>query len=349
MLVGHDENGELVGRIHHPSLTARTTSASWSPMTSPCAVIAGIGHALPATIVTNHDLAARLDTTDEWIRIRSGIRQRHIAPPGVGTADLAVEAGAHALKSAEMDAVDLVVLATSTADRPCPATAPAVMSRLGLGRVPAFDIDAVCSGFLYGLATSVAMLTSGQFDTVLLIAADTFTRLIDHDDRATAFLFGDGAGAVVLRRGRPDEQGAVLTVTIGSDGTQEDLITVVDQHSHFTMQGQAVYRQAVVTMADSASRAMADVGWTVDDVDWVVGHQANQRILDAVATRIGVGPDRAISNIADVGNTAAASIPLALSEASAAGRLRPGDRVVLTAFGGGATWGAAALTWPQLD
>ena len=187
-------------------------------MTSPCAVIAGVGHALPTTVVTNDDLAARLDTTDEWIRTRSGIRQRHIAPPETGTADLAVEAGAHALKSAGLDAVDLVVLATSTPDRPCPATAPTVMSRLGLGRVPAFDMDAVCSGFLYGLATSAAMLTSGQFGTVLLIAADTFSRLIDNDDRATAFLFGDGAGAVVLRRGEPDEQGAVLRVSIGSDG-----------------------------------------------------------------------------------------------------------------------------------
>jgi 3-oxoacyl-[acyl-carrier-protein] synthase III len=267
----------------------------------------------------------------------------------VGTADLAVEAGAHALKSAAVDAVDLVILATSTPDRPCPATAPAVMSRLGLGRVPAFDMDAVCSGFLYGLATSVAMLTSGQFGTVLLIAADTFSRLIDNDDRATAFLFGDGAGAVVLRRGEQDEPGAVLGVSIGSDGSQEDLITVVDRQSHFTMQGQAVYRQAVVSMADSASRAMADVGWTVDDVDWFVGHQANQRILDAVANRVGIAPDRAISNVAQVGNTAAASIPLALSEAASAGRLRAGDRVVLSAFGGGATWGAATLTWPRLD
>jgi 3-oxoacyl-[acyl-carrier-protein] synthase-3 len=317
-------------------------------MTSPCAVIAGIGHALPTAVVTNHDLAARLDTTDEWIRTRSGIRQRYIAPPGTGTADLAVEAGAHALKSAGVDAVDLVVLATSTADRACPATAPGVMSRLGLGRIPAFDMDAVCSGFLYGLATSVAMLTSGQVGTVLLIAADTFSRLVDHEDRATAFLFGDGAGAVVLRRGGPDEHGAVLKVTIGSDGTQEELITVADRQSHFTMQGQAVYRQAVVSMADSASRAMADVGWTVGDVDHFVGHQANQRILDAVATRIGIAPDRAISNLARVGNTAAASIPLALSEAASTGRLRPGDRVVLAAFGGGATWGAAALTWPRL-
>jgi 3-oxoacyl-[acyl-carrier-protein] synthase III len=318
-------------------------------MTKPCAVIAGIGHALPTTIVTNDDLAARLDTTDEWIRTRSGIRQRHIATPDVGTADLAVEAGAHALKSAAVDAVDLVILATSTPDRPCPATAPAVMSRLGLGRVPAFDMDAVCSGFLYGLATSVAMLTSGQFGTVLLIAADTFSRLIDNDDRATAFLFGDGAGAVVLRRGEQDEPGAVLGVSIGSDGSQEDLITVVDRQSHFTMQGQAVYRQAVVSMADSASRAMADVGWTVDDVDWFVGHQANQRILDAVANRVGIAPDRAISNVAQVGNTAAASIPLALSEAASAGRLRAGDRVVLSAFGGGATWGAATLSWPRID
>jgi len=317
-------------------------------MTSPCAVIAGIGHALPTTIVTNDDLAARLDTTDEWIRTRSGIRQRHIAPPGTGTADLAVEAGAHALKSASADSVDLVVVATSTPDRLCPATAPAVMSRLGLGHVPAFDIDAVCSGFLYGLATSAAMLTSGPFETVMLIAADTFSRLIDNDDRATAFLFGDGAGAILLRRGTSAEHGAVLGVNLGSDGTQEELITVPGPQSYFTMQGQAVFRQAVVRMADAATRAMTEVGWTADDVDWFVGHQANQRILDAVAHRVGVAPDRTLSNIAHVGNTAAASIPLALSEAASQGRLRAGDRVVLAAFGGGATWGGAALTWPGL-
>jgi 3-oxoacyl-[acyl-carrier-protein] synthase III len=317
-------------------------------MTPPSAVIAGIGHALPPTVVTNDDLAARLDTTDEWIRVRSGIRQRHIASPGTGTADLAVEAGIQALKSAAIDTVDLVILATSTPDRPCPATAPAVTSRLGLGRVPAFDLDAVCSGFLYGLATSVAMLTSGQFGTVLLIAADTFSRLVDHEDRATAFLFGDGAGAVVLRRGEPDEDGAVLHVEIGSDGTQEELITVPDRESNFTMQGQAVYRQAVASMAETSTRAMATVGWSVDDLDWFVGHQANQRILDAVAARMKVAPDRVISNLDRVGNTASASIPLAMSEAAGDGRFQPGDRMVLAAFGGGATWGAAALTWPSL-
>jgi 3-oxoacyl-[acyl-carrier-protein] synthase III len=317
-------------------------------MTPPCAVITGIGHALPPTVVTNDELAARLDTTDEWIRTRSGIRQRHIAPPDMSTADLAVEAGAQALKSAAVDAVDLVILTTSTPDRPCPATAPAVMSRLGLGRIPAFDLDAVCSGFLYGLATSVAMITSGQFGSVLLIAADTFSRLIDHDDRATAFLFGDGAGAVVLRRGEPHEHGAVLGVTIGSDGSQEELITVPDRRSHFTMQGQSVYRQAVASMSAEALKIMTTVGWAVEDVDRFVGHQANQRILDAVATRIGLAKDRVVSNLGDVGNTAAASIPLALSEAAESGRLHAGERVVLAAFGGGATWGSAALTWPRL-
>jgi 3-oxoacyl-[acyl-carrier-protein] synthase-3 len=317
-------------------------------MTTPCAVIAGIGHALPPTVVTNHDIAARLDTTDEWIRTRSGIRQRHIAAPELSTGDLAVEAGARAMKSAAVDAVDLVIVTTSTPDRPCPATAPAVMTRLGLGRVPAFDLNAVCSGFVYGLATSVGMLSTGQFDTVLLIAADTFSRLVDHDDRATAFLFGDGAGAVVLRRGTADEHGAVVGVDIASDGAQEELIIVPDRDSHFAMQGQTVYREAVAAMSDAARRMIRSAGWSVDDVDWLVGHQANQRILDAVANRVGIAPDRTISNVAHVGNTAAASIPLALSEAAAEGRLHPGDRIVLTAYGGGATWGAAALTWPSL-
>lgn len=312
------------------------------------AVLTGVGHCLPPDVVTNHDLAARLDTTDEWIRTRSGIGSRHVVRGGAGTSDLAVEAGTLALKSAGVSAVDMVIVATSTPDHPCPATAPAVATRIGLGTVPAFDLNAVCSGFLYGLATASAMLTSGQAGSVLLIGADTFSTLVDPEDRSTAFLFGDGAGAVVLRAGDPGEPGEVLALDLGSDGDGEDLILVPDAATPFTMQGQAVYRQAVSRMSECARTVMDRVGWGVGDVDRFVGHQANQRILDAVADRLGLPRERVVSNLEHVGNTAAASIPLALSQAAAAGTLRARERVVLSAFGGGATWGGAALSWPAL-
>ncbi|MET0188334.1 MAG: beta-ketoacyl-ACP synthase III [Pseudonocardia sediminis] len=315
-------------------------------MPSRAAVLTGIGHSLPTDVVTNHDLAARLDTTDEWIRTRSGIGSRHVVRGGTSTSDLAAEAGTLALKSAGVSAVDMVVVATSTPDHPVPATAPAVATRIGLGTVPAFDLNAVCSGFLYGLATASAMITAGQAGSVLLIAADTFSTLVDPEDRATAFLFGDGAGAVVLRAGTPGEAGEVLTLELGSDGGGEDLIIVPDAATPFAMQGQAVYRQAVARMTESARTVMDRAGWDVGDVDRFVGHQANQRIIDAVADRLGLPRERAVSNLEHVGNTAAASIPLALSQAAAT--LRAGDRVVLSAFGGGATWGGAALTWPSL-
>ena len=309
------------------------------------AVVAGVGHCLPDRIVTNDDLAARLDTSDEWIRSRTGIRQRHMVDTGTSTSDLAVGAGRRALAAAGLTGVGVVVLATTTPDHPCPATAPVVASRLGLGETPAFDVNAVCSGFLYALATATSMLESGLYETALVIGADVFSVLVDPDDRGTAFLFGDGAGAMVLRAGEPGEAGAVLAVELGSDGELEDLILVEDAKSPFTMQGQTVYRHGVARMTSSTRSILDRVGWAVPDVDHFVGHQANQRILDAVASRLGMAPDRVVSNLATVGNTAAASIPIALSEAAASGRLRRGDRVAMAAFGGGATWGAAALTW----
>jgi len=310
------------------------------------AVVSGVGHCLPDRIVTNDDLAARLDTSDEWIRTRTGIRQRHMVDTGTSTSDLAVGAGRRALASAGLTSVGVVVLATTTPDHPCPATAPVVATRLGLPDVPAFDVNAVCSGFLYALATATSMLASGLYDTALVIGADVFSVLVNPDDRATAFLFGDGAGAMVLRAGEPGEQGSVLAVELGSDGRLEDIILVEDAKSPYTMAGQTVYRHAVAQMTASTRSIVERVGWSVSDVDHFVGHQANQRILDAVAARLKMDPGRVVSNLATVGNTAAASIPIALSEAAASGRLRPGDRVALAAFGGGATWGAAALTWP---
>ena len=326
--------------------------------------ITGIGSALPKRVVTNHDLAARLDTTDEWIRSRSGIHERRVVEPGTATSDLAIAAGAQALESDRRSGgsgeVELVVLATTTPDRPCPATAPLVAAGLGLGQVPAFDVNAVCSGFLYALSTATAMIGSGAAASVLVIGADTYSSIVNPDDRRTAFLFGDGAGSMVLRAGSPGSSGSVQVVQLGSDGVLEELIMVAHGGSRFprrdgptetwfTMQGQAVYRHAVDRMARSALSVLDRVGWGIADVDWFVGHQANRRILDAVAARIGLPKERLIVNLDRVGNTAAASIPLALADAARAGDLGAGDRVVLAAFGGGAAWGAAALRWPQLN
>jgi 3-oxoacyl-[acyl-carrier-protein] synthase III len=318
--------------------------------------ITGIGHALPPRVVTNHDLVARLDTSDEWIRTRSGIATRHHVDPGTATSDLAAEAGALALKqdlrSGGNGEVDLLVLATTTPDRTCPGTAPLVAAKLGLGTIPAFDVNAVCSGFLYGLSAATGMIAGGVAESALLVAADTFSTIVDPEDRRTAFLFGDGAGAMVLRAGG----GGVHALTLGADGGQEDLIITPGGGSRdprsderwFAMQGQSVYRQAVDRMTRSTREVLETVGWTVDEVDRFVGHQANSRILAAVAQRLGMAEDRVVMNLDRVGNTAAASIPVALSDAQDRGLLRAGDKVALAAFGGGATWGAAALTWPQL-
>ncbi|HEY4459223.1 MAG TPA: beta-ketoacyl-ACP synthase III [Pseudonocardiaceae bacterium] len=326
------------------------------------AILCGVGSCVPNALVTNADLAQRLDTNDEWIRSRTGIRQRHVVANGESTSDLAVRAGAAAMKSAGVDSVDLVVLATTTPDHPCPATAPAVARALGLARVPAFDLSAVCTGFVYGLATVAGFLETGIAESVLLIGADTFSTILDPADRSTAAVFGDGAGAVVLRRGNIDEPGALLAFDLGSDGDSVDLITVraggskqplsvgraVTAEHRFTMQGRAVYRQATRWMTASANAVLAQVGWQPDDLDWFVGHQANQRILDAVGRDLGIAPEHVYVNVDRVGNTVAASIPLALADASAEGALRPGHKVLLTAFGGGLTWGSVALTWPEL-
>jgi 3-oxoacyl-[acyl-carrier-protein] synthase-3 len=328
------------------------------------AVVAGIGGHVPSTLVTNAELASRFDTSDEWIRSRTGIRTRHRAAPGESTSDLAVAAAAAALKSAAAtgdDDVDLVVLATATPDHPCPATAPLVASRLGLRQVPAFDLAAVCSGFVYGLAMAAGAIAAGTARRVLLVGADTFSTILAPDDRATATVFGDAGGAMVLRAGEPDEPGAVLGFDLGSDGDLAELIMVraggsrqpdreaADEADRwFAMRGQAVYRHAVLRMTASAKAVLDRAGWPPGEVDRFVAHQANARILAAVGAELGIAPDRVYANIAAVGNTVAASIPLALADAAAAGELRAGDRVLLSAFGGGATWGAAALTWPDI-
>jgi 3-oxoacyl-[acyl-carrier-protein] synthase-3 len=326
------------------------------------AVIAGLGSWLPERVVTNDHLASVLDTSDEWIRSRTGIRQRHVIDPGMATSDLAVEAGSRAMKSAGESDVDAVLLATTTPDRPCPATGPDVASRLRLGTVPAFDLGAVCSGFVYGLAVGAGLIATGAMDRVLVIGADTYSTIIDPTDRGTRAVFGDGAGAVVLRSGTFAETGALGPFDLGSDGTLSDLIAIpaggsrqrstqqpVDcADTYFQMQGKKVFRTAVARMAESARLVLGKAGWTVDDIDHVIAHQANQRILDAIAAELAVPDDRVVSNIERVGNTSAASIPLAMADAAASGILQPGHRVLVTAFGGGLTWGSTVVRWPGI-
>ncbi|MER7728859.1 beta-ketoacyl-ACP synthase III [Streptomyces sp. NPDC096323] len=325
-------------------------------------VVCGLGGYVPERLVTNNDLSERLDTTDAWIHSRTGIRARHMISSDTATSDLAVEAGHRALKSADQAAVDVVVLATTTPDRPCPATAPEVAARLGVGTVPAFDVAAVCSGFLYALATAAGLIASGTADRALVIAAEAFTTIIDPQDRTTAVIFGDGAGAVVLRVGDPAEPGALGPMVLGSDGDHSDLIEVpaggsrqrasgrpaAPGEQYFQMRGRDTYRHAVERMTAASRQAVERAGWTTAQVDRLAAHQANARILDAVAERLGIPAERQLSNIAYMGNTGGASIPLLLADTAASGRLRAGHRVLLTAFGGGLAWGAATLSWPRL-
>nr|WSW64797.1 ketoacyl-ACP synthase III [Streptomyces sp. NBC_00995]WSW71156.1 ketoacyl-ACP synthase III [Streptomyces sp. NBC_00995] len=327
------------------------------------AVICGVGYRLPDRIVTSAELGARLDTPEDWIVARTGISRRHWAEPGEATSDLAVRAGRAALKSAGGGQTDALVLATTTPDQRCPATAPEVASRLGLGPVAALDVSAVCTGFLYGLATGAGFIAAGLADRVLVIAAETFSTLLDPADRTTLPIFGDGAGAVVLRRGRAGEPGAVGPLVLGSDGERSELITVKaggarqpihgpapdDGSQYFRMRGREVFRQSVERMSAAATQALNLAGWQLGDVDRVVTHQANARVSAALAERLGLHRDLMTQNIHDVGNTAAASIPVLLAQATADGSIQPGHRLLLAAFGGGLTWGATTLTWPHLE
>jgi 3-oxoacyl-[acyl-carrier-protein] synthase III len=326
-------------------------------------VLCGIGSWTPPDVVTNDDLAAVLDTSDEWIRRKTGVVRRHVAAPGVATSELAVEAGRRALKSAGLETVDALILATTTPDRSCPATAPEVATRLGLGTIAAFDVSAVCSGFIYALATGAGLIAAGIADRALVIGAEVFSAILNPGDRTTRVIFGDGAGAVVLRVGSADEIGAIGPFELGSDGSGANLIMVpaggsrlpypaVDgdgSERYFVMHGQSVYRQAVDTMVQATTRILKRADWPVSTVDWLVCHQANLRILNAVATRLGIPAERCLINIDQVGNTAAASIPLALAHGVECGALRAGDRVALTGFGGGLTWGTTVLRWPEIE
>ena len=317
--------------------------------------ITGLGSYLPEQVVTNDDLAQRLDTSDEWIRTRTGIRERRHAAPHEATSDLAIAAGRAALKDAGLtaDDVDVIIVATTTPDHPVPATAPIVAAKLGR-TCAAFDLNAACSGFVYGLQVGAGMAAGGA--TVLLIGAETLTRYVDPDDRSIAVLFGDGAGAVVLRR---DESATIGPFDLGSDGSEVEILWMraggsrepfdpiahAEASSRMDMRGGDVYRHAVTRMTSSSQIVLEAAGMTVEDVDLMVGHQANLRILEAVGQRLDVPMSRSHVTVDRHGNTSAASIPLALDDAYRQGLLAPGARLLLTAFGGGLTWGSCVLTW----
>lgn len=320
-------------------------------------LIRGAGSAMPQRVVTNAELAGRLDTSDEWIVERTGIRQRHIAGEGETTGTLAIAAARAALADAGIDAkkIDLIVLATATPDNTFPATATKVQAALGCNGCPAFDVQAVCSGFLYAMTTADAMLRSGQATCALVIGAETFSRILDWEDRTTAVLFGDGAGAIVLEaqdvaEGTAKSEGpGILTSQLHADGAQHDLLYVDGGPSttqtvgHLRMKGREVFRHAVGNLAQVLGDVVAKAGITVDQIDWVVPHQANIRILEATAKKLGLAPEKVIVTVDQHANTSAASVPLAFAAARADGRIMPGDLVLFEAMGGGFTWGASLV------
>jgi 3-oxoacyl-[acyl-carrier-protein] synthase-3 len=317
--------------------------------------ITGLGSYLPEQVVTNDDLSKRLDTSDEWIRTRTGIRERHYAAAEEATSDLALMAARRALDDAGLvpTDVDVLIIATTTPDHPVPATAPIVAARLGL-TCTAFDLNAACSGFVYGLQVGSTLAATGS--RVLLVGAETLTRYVDHDDRSIAVLFGDGAGAVVLEA---DPDASIGPFDLGSDGSEVEILWMraggarepfdpvlhAEASSRMSMRGGDVYRHAVARMTASSQAVLDAAGVGVEDVDLMVGHQANQRILEAVGQRLGVPAGLSHLTVDRHGNTSAASIPLALDDARREGRLHAGARVLLTAFGGGLTWGSCLLTW----
>jgi 3-oxoacyl-[acyl-carrier-protein] synthase-3 len=320
-------------------------------------LVVGCGGYLPERIVTNEELAAKVDTTDAWIVQRTGIRQRHVAAPGELTSDLAFRAAQRAVVAAGRDAaeIDLVVLATATPDHTFPATATKVAARLGARRgIPAFDVQAVCTGFVYALAVADNFLRLGQAKRALVIGAETFSRILDWQDRGTCVLFGDGAGAVVLEAvpsdGSAGERG-VLSTHLHSDGSGYDLLYVDGGPSttgtagFLRMHGPEIFRHAVTRLAEVVDEALAANGLSGSRIDWLVPHQANRRIIDGMAKRLGLGADRVVITIDRHANTSAASVPLALAEAADDGRIKPGQLILLEAMGGGLTWGAALLRW----
>lgn len=318
--------------------------------------IIGTGAYLPAQVIKNDEMATRVDTTDEWIVERTGIRQRHVAADGEMTSDLATNAAREALLAAGLEAedIDLIIVATATPDQTFPSTATRVQTKLGMSRGAAFDVAAVCSGFLYALSVGDAMLRAGQGRTALVIGAETFSRILDWEDRTTCVLFGDGAGAVVLRaeagRGTTQDKG-ILANCLHSDGRYNELLYVDGGPSStgtvgkLRMKGREVFRHAVTNLSEVMLETLAAAGLQARDVDWVIPHQANLRILEGTAKKLGLDIGQVVVTVDQHANTSAASVPLALDTAVRDGRIKDGDLLLLEAMGGGFTWGAAAVRW----
>jgi 3-oxoacyl-[acyl-carrier-protein] synthase-3 len=313
--------------------------------------IAGTGSYLPLRVMTNDEFAARLDTSDAWIRERTGIVQRHIAEKSQGSSDLALEASRRALDAAgsKPNDIDLIIVATSTPDYIFPSTACLLQAKLGVKGCPAFDVQAVCSGFVYALSTADAMIKSGQYKSALVVGAEVFSRILDWNDRGTCVLFGDGAGAVVLCS---SEKPGIHASVLHADGSQVDLLSVpgnvcggaIVGSPYLQMNGQGVFKFAVRVLEEAGREALAAAGMQMSDVDWLIPHQANVRILDATARRLGLPPEKLVVTVDHHGNTSAASIPLALDEFVRAGKIRSGHRVLMEGVGGGFTWGASLVT-----
>ncbi len=318
--------------------------------------VRGVGAALPARVVPNRELAGKMDTSDEWIRQRTGIAQRYVAGEGETTSTLATKAAEAALRHAGLKAadIDLIILATSTPDYTFPATATQVQANLGITHGVAFDLQAVCSGFVFAVTTAEKFLGSGSSKRALVIGAETFSRILDWEDRATCVLFGDGAGAVVLEARESDRafsSPGVIASRLRSDGRHRTKLYVDGGPSatqtvgHLRMEGKEVFRHAVGMVTDVIQGCFADAGVTADEIDWFVPHQANRRIIDATTDKLGIAREKVIVTVDKHGNTSAASIPLALDVAVKDGRIKPGDLVMIEAMGGGFTWGAALIRW----
>ena len=313
--------------------------------------ITGTGSYLPARIVDNHEFARRLDTSDAWIRERTGIAQRHIAAEGQGSSDLALEASRRALERAGVQAseIDLIVVATSTPDYIFPSTACLLQAKLGVRGCPAFDVQAVCSGFVYALATADGFIKAGSAQRALVVGAEVFSRILDWNDRGTCVLFGDGAGAVVLVA---DARPGIHATRLHADGSQVELLSVpgnvcggkVVGSPFLQMNGQGVFKFAVRVLEESARETLAAADMRLEDIDWLIAHQANVRILEATARKLGLPRDKLVVTVDHHGNTSAASVPLALDEYVSAGRIRAGQRLLLQGVGGGFTWGSSVVT-----
>lgn len=319
------------------------------------AVVRGVGHYLPERVVPNSEFEKTLDTSDEWIKARSGIERRHFAAEGQTTSDLAIAAGEAALKDAEMSAedIDAIIVATSTADLTFPSVATMVQAGLKMQHGFAYDVQAVCAGFVFALSSANAQIVSGQAKRIMVIGAETFSKLMDWSDRSTCVLFGDGAGALILEAqeasGSTADRG-ILSVDLNSDGQHRDILYVdggvsTQTTGYLRMQGKEVFRHAVEKLAITAQTAITKAGVQAEDIDWVVPHQANLRIINGTAKKMGIPPERVVITVQDHGNTSAASIPLALSVAKASGKLKENQLIVTEAIGGGLAWGAVVLRW----